>query len=95
MNCARLCSKHFARRVDHSCGGRIERTDLLQYQALIGQRLRNRHSGAQRRNRGRRSSVHAFHQFDVVLFDKVERQIPLNRHRHLGQKVGGALPGIE
>ena len=95
MDRARLHLEHLAGRIDHVGGGGVERADLFEHQFLVRHRLRHGHRGAQRRHGRGRGAVDPLHQLDIVLFDQVEREIALHRHRHLGEQVGGPLAGIE
>ena len=70
-------------------------SNLFEHQLLVGHRLRDSNRSTERRNRGGRCAIDPFDQLDIVLLDEVERQIALNRHRHLGEKIGRALPRVE
>ena len=62
---------------------------------LVGKRLRHRNRRAQRADGGGAGPVHALDQFDIILFDQIEREIPLHRHGHLREQILCALANIE
>ena len=74
---------------------RVECGDLVQHQPLVGERLRDDHRGPQRGDGRRRGAVDALDQLDVVLPDQVDRQIGLDRDRHLGEQVLVLLADVE
>src|SRR3546814_9552549 len=64
-------------------------------QLLVGHRLRDGDRGLERPDGRRARAVDALHQFDIILFDEIEREIALHRHRHLGEQVLRPLARIE
>jgi hypothetical protein len=90
-----LLAQHLRGRLDDVAGGRVQRCDLIEDQLLIAERQRRDDGGAQRRDRGRGRPFDALDQFEVVLADQVERQVPLHDDSQLGKQVLALLTNVE
>ncbi|MPN34045.1 hypothetical protein SDC9_181537 [bioreactor metagenome] len=87
--------EHLRGALDHVAGGRVQRSDLVENELLIAQRLSHDHGGPQRGDRRGGGAVDTLDQLDVVLDDDVDRQVALDRDRQLREQVLVLLADVE